>query len=632
MDEATQFEVPGKDISETPYASSANDILRRVRELCSWGRPTFPGSQPVSLSASNMRELGRNAYVACEKTDGVRYLMLAASRLVFLIDRKETVRVLELTLPQKGLELDESGRVLTQQATLLDGEMVKDIVHTDEGVETRISFLIFDAICVNREISIAKMNYLERLKTALIEVIKPRLEFEQKFKTLVDLEIVSNNYVPIYLKDFYEIWDVMAIRNFSKRLPHLSDGIIFTPVSAPYIPGTCKSLFKWKPPELNTLDFASELVFASDIDGYQVPVAAKLLIGSRGLRRDSGNWIAISRGRWDAMVERHLQQQDCDGSIWECYWDKDAVTLVPKIDTNDRSQAAGRWQKYWSSKVGQKRRQTATLSPEQVRKAMRGALEDMRAVDTNAEDEMRIEIPDTYPANVCPLTKTRDGLYFYDFTHAQIVQGGWVLERIRTDKTTPNDERVMSRVKESIESGIDITLLFDHVLGLKKVMQPVNSYCSLPPYYQQHGSKAQKHADGDGDGTHTHGDGAQTDIETEKMARLPPEQFLSLGQPPVFQRSSLHTTHTDMHTHPGHIPRHMHTQAGHIQEESLVPQAQSVQSMYTSTPMGEPGSLDVKPAPATVWEAQDPTAQFESSSDEESPRDRNPPSSSSDSE
>lgn len=57
----------------------------------------------------------------------------------------------------------------------------------------------------------------------------------------------------IYLKDFFDITQIKHINNISVKLPHISDGLIFTPVNIPYSPGTCKSLLKWKPPHLNTV-------------------------------------------------------------------------------------------------------------------------------------------------------------------------------------------------------------------------------------------------------------------------------------------------------------------------------------------------------------------------------------------
>lgn len=40
-----------------------------------------------------------------------------------------------------------------------------------------------------------------------------------------------------------------------KKLGHKTDGLIFNRNDEEYISGTCEYLLKWKPPELNSIDF-----------------------------------------------------------------------------------------------------------------------------------------------------------------------------------------------------------------------------------------------------------------------------------------------------------------------------------------------------------------------------------------
>lgn len=101
--------------------------------------------------------------------------------------------------------------------------------------------------------------------------------------------------------------------------------------------------------------------------------------------------------------------------------------------------------------------------------------------------------------STCPYARVKDSLNFYDFSEAQIIEGGWVLERVRTDKNSPNDERVMHRVIESIDSAIDFVALFDAILTIRDsscsgptaaATKPLHTRCQLPNYYLTHGSKS----------------------------------------------------------------------------------------------------------------------------------------------
>jgi len=62
--------------------------------------------------------------------------------------------------------------------------------------------------------------------------------------------------IDIFMKEMYNVWNAGVIfDNILTKLQHENDGLIFTVKAAPYYPGTCEHIFKWKPMHLNTIDF-----------------------------------------------------------------------------------------------------------------------------------------------------------------------------------------------------------------------------------------------------------------------------------------------------------------------------------------------------------------------------------------
>nr|CEL68642.1 TPA: AT3g09100/MZB10_13, related [Neospora caninum Liverpool] len=401
----------------------AQRVRERVRKMCGWSRESFPGGQPVSLSKSNLTELFRNPYVACEKTDGIRFLLLAASGCIFLIGRKEEVRMIpDKFLPRKG-RLQEP-----QQLTLLDGELVMD--RLPDG-DTAARYLIYDAICIERDESVKELNLMGRLAAVAERVIAPLRELEEKERLQSEREEdapqplkkrkARKNPLEIYLKDFFEIFDLLHIQRMALRLPHESDGIIFTPVNLPYTTGTCRQLLKWKPPHLNTVDFSADALY----DERGVPRLFQLYVTDYGVRVFKGEFLAP----YGALYKQLLQMASStrlSGTIVECFWfpSPPVYTFVPSLRS---------------------------------------------AEDLRSEKEM------------CTWQTWNAAKPLYDLENGTWKEGGWVAERIRTDKNLPNSFQVMKKVQQSIDDSITFrTLLREAQRYRNHGKKTVGEACILP--------------------------------------------------------------------------------------------------------------------------------------------------------
>ena len=192
----------------------------------------FPGGQPVSFVSSHLRSLTAKDFLVCEKSDGTRYLMLFADTgteeapepVVFLIDRNWRVWGFE------GMRCPGDAG----PDTLIDGELIK-------SRNGDYKFLIFDLLLysgkdVTQEPLDRRLGCIE--KHVVAKTQQPHMPF------------------PIGLKRFYKPYGIQEL--LERIIPgqeHGNDGLIFTPLKEPYQSGTWQNLLKWKPAELNSVDF-----------------------------------------------------------------------------------------------------------------------------------------------------------------------------------------------------------------------------------------------------------------------------------------------------------------------------------------------------------------------------------------
>jgi hypothetical protein len=177
----------------------------------------FPGPQPVSIERRHFPLLKKQPYVVCEKTDGVRYFLIANQDGTFLVNRALVQEPVKVRIPKD---------------TVLDGELVK----CKNG---KIVFIIHDAVRV-KGADLDSLPLTERLDEAR-KIIKGIIK-----TTSAPFELKVKNMVPLD-----KIRELTALDSFEYE----TDGLVFTPVMEPIRTGTHETMFKWKPRSRITIDF-----------------------------------------------------------------------------------------------------------------------------------------------------------------------------------------------------------------------------------------------------------------------------------------------------------------------------------------------------------------------------------------
>ncbi len=193
--------------------------------------PFFVGVQPETLQKDQLSLLFKELYSVTDKADGERYFMYIDSRgCVYFLDSNLS-NMLKTNICSSKFK-----------NCLLDGELVKK---RETHELTHISFYAFDILFFNGNDLRENANFL----------LKQRLE--KAFEVISSFE--SFDKYSFHMKKFIYrnvfMGSDIIMKNIQNK-PYENDGLIFTPMNEPY-PKRRKwvKLLKWKPSELNTIDF-----------------------------------------------------------------------------------------------------------------------------------------------------------------------------------------------------------------------------------------------------------------------------------------------------------------------------------------------------------------------------------------
>jgi hypothetical protein len=233
--------------------------------------PIFPGPQPISIERKHFKTLKNEKYVVCEKTDGVRHALVCTEfkgkKVCALLNRALEVKPVKLNFPNN-----------TCKGTVLDGELVDGKL-----------FMIYDAMSVYGE-NVMNMNLLQRLEKAA------------KFTS--GIMRTKKDLLRIKLKNFFVTEDFKEFNStYIPSLSYKTDGIVFTPVNDPVRIGTHETMFKWKPRDMNTIDF--QLKDRGEKWGLYIQDRGVLIFQTE-LPKDEGNeWL-----KEDNIVECQYMADD----------------------------------------------------------------------------------------------------------------------------------------------------------------------------------------------------------------------------------------------------------------------------------------------------------------------------------
>jgi hypothetical protein len=258
----------------------------------------LPAAQPVSIERKDFRTLRSKPYVACEKSDGVRLLLMMARltppgfnepiKLCCVINRKGDIFLAPLAKVPNAM----------WQGTVLDGELT---VHKQTGEPV---FIVFDCPRLSG-ILITDQTVTQRLR--LVRLVLDEEGYQSTFPH-DPFSIKMKKMIP--KREFHLLEGIVHHQQMEYKI----DGTIFTPDEPGWVVGRHFGLFKLKPPGHHTVDFLimndgiSISVFDPDQCG-QIVVGKLMDHSPPGC---IGECSYVSDGLWNLISIRHDKAQSND--------------------------------------------------------------------------------------------------------------------------------------------------------------------------------------------------------------------------------------------------------------------------------------------------------------------------------
>lgn len=304
-----------------------NNMRAEVAKILKRKNHNFAGAQPVSFSRRHLKELEKQDYYVCEKSDGMRYLLYLTddgygNEVYYLINRKNQFWF----IPHNGFHCPRPGDHRSWHTkTIIDGELVIDRLPNGEK---SAKYLVFDCLVLDGS------SLMNRTLDKRLGYFKERVFIP--YRKLLDAypEEIQYQFFVMELKFMQFSYAIeMMFKQVLPSLPHGNDGLIFTCRKSEYKFGTDNNILKWKPESENSIDFRLRLQFPviqpDDIDranGITEPYYDYDALPICNLHVYAGDsqddpWFAtlsIEPAEWEALKSL---QEPLNDRIIECFMD-----------------------------------------------------------------------------------------------------------------------------------------------------------------------------------------------------------------------------------------------------------------------------------------------------------------------